>query len=84
MSSQPPDPDTSEPRPVPTKWPRWRITMLAGAILLLAVTIADAAIDAFPSGLYGAAFFIGYMLLAYGFFLAMNARREASQKKRDE
>lgn len=87
MSSQPPDapkggerpPDEAE-RPV-TKWPRWRRSMLLGAIVLLAVSIADAAVDQLPRPLFYAAFFTGYVLLAYGFFLALAARNQGGRKR---
>ncbi len=79
MSSQPPDaPDEAE-APV-TKWPRWRKSMLLGALILLAAAIADAAAE-IPRPLYVVVFFVGYVFLAYGFFLAMNARREQTAKK---
>ncbi len=63
-----------------TKWPRWRVSMLVASLLLLAAAIANAAID-LPRGVYVGVFMTGYVLLAYGFFLAMAARRGDSEKK---
>ncbi|MDQ3915582.1 MAG: hypothetical protein M3323_09695 [Actinomycetota bacterium] len=48
--------------------------MLIGAVLLLAASIADAAVDDLPRPVYVIAFFAGYIFLSYGFFLAMAAR----------
>ncbi|MFN2588165.1 MAG: hypothetical protein ABR613_08610 [Actinomycetota bacterium] len=75
MSSQPPEtpPDEDAP-PRATRWPRWRISMLVGALLLLAASIVDAAVKDLPRFVYVVAFFTGYVFLAYGFFLAMAAR----------
>ncbi len=64
-----------------TRWPRWRISMLVGALILLAAAIVDAAVDDLPRQIYVVAFFAGYVLLAYGFFLAMSARRGGTKKK---
>jgi hypothetical protein len=54
--------------------------MLVGALILLAASIADTAVDDFPRPIYVVAFFAGYVLLAYGFFLAMSARRGGTKK----
>lgn len=53
--------------------------MMVGALILLAAAIFDASLDP-PRAIYYVTFFAGYIFLAYGFFLAMNARREAEQK----
>lgn len=55
--------------------------MLVGALILLVAAIADAALDDLPRPVYVVVFFVGYVFLAYGFFLAMNARREQQKKK---
>lgn len=81
MSSQPPD-ESSQVRE--TRWPRWRKSMFAGALILLAAAIADAALDDLPRAIYIPVFFVGYIFLAYGFFLAMNARRDAAAKATKE
>ncbi|MDQ4024432.1 MAG: hypothetical protein M3217_02920 [Actinomycetota bacterium] len=77
MSSERPDPspdgDADAPAPA-TKWPRWRVLMLVGAFVLLAASIADAAVDDLPRGVYVIVFFSGYIFLSYGFFLALSAR----------
>lgn len=66
------------PDPPQTKWPRWRISMLAGALVLLGAAILDAAVDDLARPLYFVLFFAGYVLLAYGFFTAMGARNKKS------
>ncbi|HEV2754244.1 MAG TPA: hypothetical protein VG318_00510 [Actinomycetota bacterium] len=71
----PPDGDAETPAPA-TKWPRWRISMLVGAILLLAASIAEAAVDDLPRWLYVIVFFTGYVFLSYGFFLALKERNK--------
>lgn len=89
MSSRRPDappPPAStggeEGAPAPaTKWPRWRISMLVGALVLLAAAIGDAAIEDLPRAVYVIVFFTGYVFLSYGFFLAMSLRNKA--KRRD-
>lgn len=81
MSSQPPEPPGGAEETPPTKWPRWRILMLAGAFVLLGAAILDAAVDGLPRWLYVVIFSVGYVLLAYGFFTAMSARREGSTKR---
>ncbi len=73
MSSQPPE---GEAPARPTKWPRWRISMLVGALVLLAASIADAAIDDLPRPIYVIVFFTGYIFLSYGFFLALKMRND--------
>lgn len=77
MASSPPvkPPMPGEaPNPPPTKWPRWRILMLVGALILLGAALLDTG-DAVPGGVVKALFFGGYILLAYGFFTAMSARK---------
>ncbi|HEX2057067.1 MAG TPA: hypothetical protein VHI71_01750 [Actinomycetota bacterium] len=76
----PPKPGDA-PDPPPTKWPRWRISMLVGALILLVAAILDAAMDELPRPLYFVLFGVGYVFLAYGFFTALGARREGSNKK---
>lgn len=90
MSSQPPEPSPPGERPEPaepretgpasaagTKWPKWRVMMLAGAVILLAASILGT-IDDFPQWPAVGLYFGGYVLLAYGFFTAMSARRGGS------
>lgn len=48
--------------------------MLIGAFVLLAAALLQTADDA-PGWLMKGLYFVGYVLLAYGFFTAMNARR---------
>ena len=61
-----------------TKWPKWRVSMLVGAIVLLLSAILDAAADDMPRWLYFGIFFVGYVFLAYGFFTALSARKKGS------
>jgi hypothetical protein len=63
------------PDPPPTKWPRWRVLMLIGAVILLGVAILEAK-DALPHWALVAIYFTGYVFLAYGFFSALSARRK--------
>ena len=79
MSSRPPEPaaETSESK---SRWPRWRRSMFAGALILLLAAIADAVVHDMPRPVYFVVFFVGYVFLAYGFFLAMNARHDLKKK----
>lgn len=56
------------------KWPFWRKTMFAGALWLLAVSIATPALDT-PGPLAAFAYAIGYGTLMTGFYFAMKERR---------
>jgi mannose/fructose/N-acetylgalactosamine-specific phosphotransferase system component IIC len=49
--------------------------MLAGALILLAASILGTMEDV-PTWLGAGLYFVGYILLAYGFFNAMAARRK--------
>lgn len=70
----PPTPgEAPDPSPT-TKWPRWRILMLVGALILLGAALLETG-DAIPGWAVKALFFGGYILLAYGFFTAMSARK---------
>lgn len=80
MASSPPvrPPGASGPPETPppaSKWPRWRVLMLIGAVILLGVAILEAAADDVPRWLRLGIYFVGYVLLAYGFFSALSARR---------
>jgi threonine/homoserine/homoserine lactone efflux protein len=48
--------------------------MLIGALILLGAAVLGTVDDA-PRWLYAGLYFVGYVLLAYGFFTAMSARR---------
>ena len=76
MSSRPPD------APAPSRWPRWRVSMLVGSVILLGASIADAAVDDLARPLYVVPFVAGYLLLTYGFFSAMKLRH--AQKKKEQ
>lgn len=56
-------------------WPPWRVTMLAGSILLLLLALLNATLSrplpGFVSLILGAA---GYSCLVIGFGLAMNSK----------
>ena len=71
MSSQPPNPKWY------SYWPKWRRLMLSGAVILLIGSLVPAIVgaDDTPTWLPNASLVIGYGFLAYGFFLAMRARR---------
>lgn len=51
--------------------------MLIGAFVLLAAAILQT-VDGFPRWAVVAIYFPGYILLAYGFFTALSARRGGS------
>jgi hypothetical protein len=68
------------PPPPPTKWPRWRVFMLIGALILLVASILETSDDV-PRWLSVGLYFGGYVLLAYGFFTAMSARRGGSSPR---
>lgn len=68
-------------RPSPG-WPAWRITMLAGALVLLALALARALTDGtVPPWVEYSVTIGGYVALAVGFGLAMRAR--SADKKRE-
>ena len=49
--------------------------MFVGALILLGAAILDVVADDVPRPLRVGIFFVGYVLLAYGFFTALSARR---------
>lgn len=55
--------------------------MLVGAVVLLISAILDASVDGLPRPVYIGIFFVGYVFLAYGFFLALGARRGGPTKE---
>ena len=70
-------------------WDTWRIVMLTGSLILLALAFTrTGGEERLPGWLSTAIFAIGYGVLAYGFFLAMRtrkdlrAKREAEEKKK--
>lgn len=74
MSLQPSDTEKPEPKPA-TKWPPWRKTMMAGALVLFFNYLAAALIDPDPPRIVGfIALSVGYVLLAVGFGLRMRDR----------
>ena len=78
MASSPPvDPPAPPETPPPTtKWPKWRVMMLIGALILLGAAILDTAAKDLPGWIGIVVFFVGYVFLAYGFFTALSARRD--------
>lgn len=62
-------------------WDTWRILMFTGAIVLLLLAFSRAGgEERLPDWLSVALQFVGYVLLAVGFFLAMKLRREIREK----
>jgi small neutral amino acid transporter SnatA (MarC family) len=60
----------------------WRKVMIAGTLLLLALTIGDAVMDGHPARWISIPIgMAGYVLLMLGFVLAMRRRREAMEKR---
>ena len=71
MSSQPPKPKWY------SYWPKWRRILISGALILLAGSLAMAVLgeENTPGWLPNSMSIVGYGFLAYGFFLAMRARK---------
>jgi uncharacterized iron-regulated membrane protein len=60
----------------------WRKVMIAGALVLLALSIGDAAIEGHPARWVSVPVGVmGYALLMFGFVLAMKRRREAQEER---
>jgi small neutral amino acid transporter SnatA (MarC family) len=60
----------------------WRKVMIAGTLLLLALTIGDAVMDGHPTRWISIPVGIaGYVLLMFGFVLAMRRRREVQEER---
>jgi small neutral amino acid transporter SnatA (MarC family) len=60
----------------------WRKVMIAGTLLLLALTIGDAVMDGHPARWISIPVgMAGYVLLMFGFVLAMRRRREAQEER---
>jgi hypothetical protein len=56
--------------------------MIAGTLLLLALTIGDAVMDGHPARWISIPIGLaGYVLLMFGFVLALRHRREAQEKR---
>ncbi|HEX2294370.1 MAG TPA: hypothetical protein VHN37_03585 [Actinomycetota bacterium] len=56
--------------------------MLIGALVLLVVAVLDTALDEhLPRWVYVGTYAVGYVLLAYGFFTALNARSGRSSPR---
>jgi hypothetical protein len=59
----------------------WRKVMIAGALVLLAVTIGDAVVEGRPPRWITIPLGVtGYVLLMFGFVLAMKQRRDSAAK----
>jgi small neutral amino acid transporter SnatA (MarC family) len=60
----------------------WRKVMIAGTLLLLALMIGDALMEGHPARWISLPIgMAGYVLLMFGFVLAMRQRREAMEKR---
>jgi hypothetical protein len=60
----------------------WRKVMIAGTLVLLGLTIGNAAIEGHPARWISLPLgIVGYVLLMLGFVLAMKQRREAREKR---
>jgi hypothetical protein len=82
--SSPPEP--TEPKKVPgwrQPWDPWRLTMMGGAVLLLAAALSRSFLD-LPSAVVIASQWTGYIVLAIGFAMAMRARKEIQEKRKKE
>lgn len=66
-------------------WERWRILMLTGSLVLLGLAFSRlGGRDRLPEWLTVAIYAVGYGILAYGFFLAMRARKGVAPERRQE
>jgi threonine/homoserine/homoserine lactone efflux protein len=73
---------SEEPARRRRRFETWRKVMIAGALVLLGLTIGDAAMDGHPARWISVPIsVIGYVLLMFGFVLAMRQRREAQEKR---
>ena len=62
-------------------WDPWRLLMLTGSLVMLAVAFSRFGGEPrLPGWLGTGLFFLGYALLGIGFFLAMRLRKENTQK----
>jgi hypothetical protein len=60
----------------------WRKVMIAGTLLLLALTIVDVVMDGHPARWISVPVgMAGYVLLMFGFVLAMRRRREIQDER---
>ena len=86
MSS--PADDQGSPKKVPgwrQPWERWRVLMLAGSLVLLGLAFSRVGgEDRLPEWLTAVIYAVGYGILAYGFFLAMRARKGARAEQEKE
>lgn len=64
-------------------WDTWRIVMMGGAVILLGTALARGLAD-LPDGFLIATQWIGYIVLAVGFGMAMRLRKELQEKRRKE
>lgn len=63
-------------------WDTWRVVMLTGALMQLAIAIVRMNDDGAGASWLTAASWIGYGLLAAGFMLAMRKRSELKEQRR--
>ena len=81
MTSSPPDGE--KPERVPgwrQPWDTWRITMFGGSLVLLALAIFRSREGGLPEWFLIVGQFIGYGLLAYGFYLAMKTKKKIKEE----
>ncbi len=66
-------------------WDPWRVLMLTGSlVLLIAAFTRSGGESRLPEWLFTGMQFLGYALLAIGFFLAMRTRRELRERREAE
>lgn len=84
MTSSPPE-ETPKKEKVPgwrQPWDAWRVLMMTGSLVLLALAFSRAGGEnRLPGWLATGVFVLGYALLGIGFFLAMRLRRENVVKR---
>lgn len=80
--------DEEKPAKVPgwkQPWDTWRILMMVGSLLLLAIAFGQIGdVKWLPEWGRIVGFAVGYGLLGYGFYLAMQMRKERMQQRLEE
>jgi hypothetical protein len=82
MSSQP-EPKKEKVPGWRQPWDTWRLTMMAGALLLLGAALSRAYLD-LPTAVVITFQWVGYIVLAIGFMMAMRTRKELQEKRKKE
>ena len=80
-------PDDEKPQRVPgwrQPWDTWRITMFGGSLVLLALALFRGRDSSLPDWFLVAGQFVGYGMLAFGFYLAMKTKKKIKEQNEKE